>query len=320
MEAPPVPDLLDTRSCSTPSAETPRRRDEPAQRRISSMPEREISSLDRFITRHAPMVLEVMRARVLGIVGGIYGAFGLVMLLVGLGAALVGHQAVVVAIPGAVFGATGGIMLGLRRLFQRSAPPEYATHVDLTPEAKALAVSLATHLFGWPLGPRLKRLRWRRRLGGRAATGLRPGRRCQDLLSPPAFRLLEAAARECNRIHGVVSMDLPRGSGLRRLAPAVRAAALETMAELFHTAALIEATPENAGALESEAGARVRELGELAAQVERLHGEAMSEEAQVDGPTRIQALLQELHADERARGELATEGGGVEERRVRVSG
>src|SRR5262245_52339603 len=65
------------------------------------MPEREISSLDRLLVRHAPAALDTMRARVLGIVGSIYSAVGLGAVGIGIVGALVGSGAAFVALPGA---------------------------------------------------------------------------------------------------------------------------------------------------------------------------------------------------------------------------
>src|SRR5262245_22053095 len=124
------------------------------------MPEREISSLDRFLARHGPAALDLVRTRVLGILGRIYSAVGLGALGVGVLGGLVVSGAVFVALPGAIFAGTGDLMLWLRGLFQRQIPPEYAAPGGLTPEAKALVYSLITHLFGLPMGPRFKRAVW----------------------------------------------------------------------------------------------------------------------------------------------------------------
>src|SRR5207247_624542 len=49
----------------------------------SVMPEREVSSLDRFLMRHAPAALDGMRSRILGIIGTVYCLVGGVALAVG---------------------------------------------------------------------------------------------------------------------------------------------------------------------------------------------------------------------------------------------
>jgi hypothetical protein len=271
------------------------------------MPEREISSLDRFLVRHAPAALDMVRTRVLGIIGSIYSAVGLGALGVGLIGALVGSGAVFIAIPGAMFAGTGGLMLWLRGLFQRQIPPDYAAPAELTPEAKALVYSLIRHLFGWPMGPRFKHAVWRRRMADRNLLSLMRDRRSADALTPVAFRLLDDAARECNRIHGILSLDPSAASTSQKLAPDVRAAVAETMSDLLHTAALLERTPECAAAMEPEAEQRVQELHELADRVEQLH--AAAEAAQVERPTRLQALLHDLRAEQSARAELSATAG-----------
>jgi hypothetical protein len=269
------------------------------------MPEREISSLDRFLVRHAPAALDMVRTRVLGIIGSIYSAVGLGALGVALIGALVWSGAVVTAIPGTMFAVTGGLMLWLRGLFQRQIPPDYAAPAELTPDAKALVYSLIRHLFGWPMGPRFKRAVWRRRLADRNLLSVMRDRRSEDALTPAAFRLLDDAARECNRIHGILSLD--EGPASQKLAPDVRAAVAETMSELLHTAALLERTPECAAAMEPEAHARLQELHELADRVEQLH--AAAEAGQVERPTRLQALLSDLRAEQSARAELSPAAG-----------
>lgn len=268
------------------------------------MPEREISSLDRFLVRHAPAALDMVRARILGLVGSVYCSIGLGALGVGLVGELVGSGAAFVAIPGAFFAGTGGLMLWLRGLFQRQIPPEYAGPAELTPEAKVLAHSLIAHLFGWPLGPRFRRAVWRRELADRNLLSLMRDRRSEDALTPAAFRLLDAAARECNRIHGILSLEHRPASTSQKIAPDVRAAVAETMSELLHTATLLERTPECAAAMEPEAEERVQELRELADRVEQFH--AAAEAAQVERPTRLQALLAGLRAEQRARAELSS--------------
>jgi hypothetical protein len=268
------------------------------------MPERQISSLDRFLARHAPAALDLVRTRVLGIVGSIYSAVGLGALGVGVIGGLLGSGAVFVALPGVMFAGTGGLMLWLRGLFQRQIPPDYAAAGGLTPEAKALVYSLIIHLFGLPMGPRFKRAVWSRQLADRNLLSLMRDRRSEEALTPAAFRLLDDAARECNRIHGILSIDPSPASATQKMAAGVRAAVAETMSDLLHTASLLERTPECAAALEAEAQQRVEELRELADRVERLH--AVAEAGDVERPTRLQALLGVLRAEERARAELGS--------------
>jgi hypothetical protein len=88
------------------------------------------------------------------------------------------------------------------------------------------------------------------------------------------------------------------------MAASVRSAVAETMSDLLHSASLLERTPECAAALEAEAQQRVEELRELADRVERLH--AAAESGDVERPTRLQALLRVLRAEEHARAELGS--------------
>jgi hypothetical protein len=246
----------------------------------------------------------MVRTRVLGVVGSIYSTIGLGLLGVGLIGGIAGSEAAVAALPGVMFAGTGGLMLSLRSLFRRQIPQEYAGPAELTPEAKALVYSLIRHLFGWPLGPRFRRAVWRRRLADRNLLSVMRDRRSEDVLTPTAFRLLDGAACECNRIDGIFSLEQHPASSRQKIALDVRAAVAETMRELLHTASLLERTPECATAVEPEAQERVQELQELADRVEALH--VAAEAAQIERPTRLQALLTDLRAEQHARLELGS--------------
>src|SRR4051812_20244108 len=91
------------------------------RRREAYMPEREVSSLDRFVMRQAPPAFDVLRRRILGIVGSVYCAVGLAALVGALVGALTGSAAVFATLPGVVFGSTGALLLWLRGLFQRQS-------------------------------------------------------------------------------------------------------------------------------------------------------------------------------------------------------
>ncbi|MFN3649080.1 MAG: hypothetical protein ACK47B_05815 [Armatimonadota bacterium] len=76
------------------------------------------------------------------------------------------------------------------------------------------------------------------------------------------------------------------------------------MAAVLHVAALLNRSPESAGAHAPEAAARTDELRELADQVERLRAGEITLDA-AGRESRIQEVLRELRQDEAARRELS---------------
>jgi hypothetical protein len=269
------------------------------------MSNREVGSLDRFITTRAPALAGWIdprrRVRALGIVSGAYGVIGIGS-LIGALAAGGGPPSLALFGQSVLFLAGSGIIAGVRSWLKQRAGAETALPIPLTPEAKELVRSLVTHLEGWPLGRR--RLRHRlRRLMQQGVTRTAHDRRCEDVLSPEAFALLESAAHAANRVYGALAAeDCPANSTLARLAPTIYAAADETMAEMLDLAARCDRYPESGA--QAQGQSQIEELNALADRVERLQATVDSAETAAPDVSRIQAVLKELHADERAREEL----------------
>jgi hypothetical protein len=271
------------------------------------MPNREFSSLDRFVNRRAPVLMGIIdesrRIFVLGIVAGVYSALGLSL---GVGALASGNppQALALAIQGAVFLGGAGVITGIRAWLKQHVKDQPASHVRLTPEARALVHSLIAHIEGWAFGWRRRRIRLRRAIR-RGLLRSRHDRRSEDVLSPRVFHLLERAAAEYNRIYGALALGAPHDNAtLDRLAPNIRAATDEAMAEILHAGALLEKFPESGAHVETEARAHVEDLKELADQTERLQASNDPLPAIEASASRIHSVLEELRSDQRAREEL----------------
>jgi hypothetical protein len=287
------------------------------------MSNREVGCLDRFVNARAPVLAGVIddsrRILGMGIAAGVYGVMGLGSLIGALAAAISArHGAAVVPLvfQGAVFLMGSGVFAGARAWIKRCVKVEHTTQVRLTPEAKKLVRTLITHLEGWPGGRRRRRRRLRRAMKRGLLRALHD-RRCEDVLSPEAFRLLESAAREYNRIYGTLAADNQgRNPTLEKLGPNIYAATDEAMAEILHAAALVDRFPESGARWESQTSGRVEELRELADQVERLQNAAPAPAALGSGASRLQDVLGELRAVEQACEELRFTASPTEERRL----
>jgi hypothetical protein len=270
------------------------------------MSNREISSLDRFVNSRAPLLMGIVSdhvtRRALAAIAGAYAAAGVAQLTIALTVAH-GH-ALAPMLAGSLFFVGGGVLAGVSGWMKRRLKAHQVVDVKLTPEARTLLRSLLTHLEGWPFSRRRRRFRYRRAMR-RGLLRSRHDRRCEDALAPPVFQLLEAAAAEYNRTYAALALGDPvRNATLERLAPNIRAAIDEAMAEILHDAALLDKFPEAGSPLEAQARGRIAELKELADQVARLGPSAEAPRALGEGSSRIRDVLGELRADERAREEL----------------
>lgn len=273
----------------------------------------EITSLDRFVIQHLPgmsgLSAEAFAGRALRIMSLSYGATGLLMAAIGVIASLGGaRDALWTLIPAGVLGFTSAFTASLGTVLRWRAKEGRPATVRLTPEASELSRRLMQHLAG-TFFFRHPKLRHVRRVRSHNLPGMLQDRRSEDELSQAAFRLLDAAAFQYNRIYGLLALSSHEtsadGTTLDRLGPSIRAAAEETMAELLHVAAMIERSPETTDALETEGQERIRELQELAGEVDRLRAATQSSTAQLEGPTRIRSILDELRAEQAARADLS---------------
>jgi hypothetical protein len=277
---------------------------------------RQISSLDRFVNGRGPVFAGVTddsrRILALGFVGGFYAVMG-----VGLVASGLMHSGAAQVIPGLSFLTCGTVVTGVREWLRRRPNAEMTCHAPVTPEARALLRSLIAHLNGWAFGPRMRRLRLRRAMR-RGLLRSMHDRRCEDVLSPAAFRVLDDAARELNRIGGALALDQPpAGSTLGEMAPNIRAAADEAMAEILHDAALLDRYPEGAARLEEQARQRIAGLRTLADHVQRLQSTGDVPLQAGTSASRIENVLEQLRADEQARAELGVDSTEAEVQRLR---
>lgn len=282
------------------------------------MSNREVSSLDRFVTTRGPVLAGLAddsgRLRTMTILSTFYAVVGASFFA---GAAAFDGGALAMAATGGLFLATSGLLGGIRLWLKSRLQPEETTRAELTPDANELLRALIHHLQGRTFGRR--RRRRLRRAMQRGMTDPERTQRCEAILTPEAFDLLESAAFEYNRILGVIDgSGQPGGAGFARFIPEILAASDATMAELLDTAALLNRLPETAPRLEAEARSRVRELTELGGEVERLRGASLSSPVPAEDATPVRRLLEELRADQRAREELHRSWSEPEEQRIEL--
>jgi hypothetical protein len=282
------------------------------------MSNREVSSLDRFVTTRGPILADIVsdsrRLLVMTILSTLYGVVGTGFIA---GAAAGGDAVLPLAITGGICLATGGLVGGIRAWLKFRLKPEQTTRAELTAEAKELLCALIDHVQGRTFGRgRRRRLREAMRRG---ITNPARTQRSEDLLAPEAFRLLDSAASQYNRILGVIDGGIQEGrDGLTRFSPDILAAADTTMAQLLDAAVLLNRLPETARRLEAEVHSRVQELTELADEVERLRTSIVSSPTLAEGVSPVRHVLEELRADQRARDELRRSWAEPEEQQLEV--
>ncbi len=263
----------------------------------------ETRSLDRFVTARGAalsgVISDARRIRVMGIMATVHSLIGATE--AGIGAALMlnGNPVPVLLLQGGMFLFTGGLLASAWRGLKRKLQQEPSVPVDVTPEAKALLQTLLAHLYGRPFN-RVHRRHHYRRLIQQEGNLLPNNVRCEEVLQPETFALLESAAQKANRIYGMLEqVEAMSASPIKSMAPSIAAAADETMAAILHIAAQMNKFPESSKSVEGQTQSQIAELEALAEQMERLC--AVSE---TPSSTRLQTVLQALQADLRAREEL----------------
>ena len=260
---------------------------------------REVGSLDRFVhTRGLALAGGALRARIFRCNIGSYGMLSVLLLANGFFQA---RGLPVHLLPVLCVAAGFTVAAGIRSVVMQRSLPAPATDVRLPPDAMRLLQRLVEHLEGWSFYGRRGRRRMRKALARGLVLPNSHGRRCEDILSPAAFTVLENAAREYNRVAAALAApdDSPT---LRRMAPSIRASTEEAMAEILQLAALLDEYPESATPAQA-AAARTEELRTLAAELDRIQG-AAPPPAFLNGGSRLQGVLEELRADRIAREEL----------------
>jgi len=235
----------------------------------------------------------------MGVLAAGYGLVGAATAALGAGMAMAGKPLLPLLIQGGTFLLTGGLLAGIRTGIKHRMQQDPTLPVEVAPDAQALLQRLLSHLHGWPLS-RIRRRRRYRRLMRRQTIALPTEKRCEAILRSETFALLESAAREANRIYGVLEQvkGLP-SSALDPMAPSIRAAADEEMVSIFQMAAQIEKFPESKESRWGEAQQKIADLHALAEQVEKQFALRDSTSS-----SRLHTVLNALSADVRAREEL----------------
>lgn len=274
----------------------------------------EPSSLDRFLWERGVSIAGLSFASQDPVVG--FGIAGGINFVVGSGfliSTLVANFPAEfgLSIAGAIMVPLGAAFLGTAAYLMRKRRSDVRTEVRLTGEGMKLLHKIMAHI-GWTQNQyesyRTTWAGWTQWFGG--------PRTASAVLRPEAFEILDAAAFQYNRVAGV--LKIKRASGvptLERMAPSIQAAADEAIISIINQVAIMEKTPESAGALSKQIHHDHRQLRELADRVQNLAGGEGSLTDQYGSSSAMQSVLETLRLDHAARTELhATEKQELEER------
>ena len=271
------------------------------------------TSLDRYLENRAGLLLGHASVRRGLVIMAFVGTMMMLMALAVVIGSLVSGQPQVMA--GAIGpGIAGFVNLTLSRFLRGRSKPALDVNANLSPEARMFMAELMQGVFGWPRawganepgiwsaqGPHARRRErrvWRRMFASGSWGDVK--RSSKDLLLPGTFEVLDRAAYQYNRISGILGSDHPE---LARFAPTVRAAADQSMADLFHVAHLLEDYPESAATNRDKAEEEVGALTELAEKLEQMEKTPVTIPA-LEKPSPIHSVLEELRLDQLARSEL----------------
>ncbi len=224
------------------------------------MPEREMSSLDRFILNHASSLLRIPSSAQVSLLAMAFG--GGLQLVLGIGLALVSVIALgpplqwVLGIQGVAMILVGGGLGYQAWKKMESLKTEVLPAAPLSSEAKLFLQSLINRVGGW---------NWR--------GGFSPSKRerCADLLPSDVFAMLDEAANHYNRIRGMLADASPATHPtILKFAGEMKAATDEAMAHLLHQAGLMTNFPESIQEAEERSAEAVNAIRDLADRVGRL--------------------------------------------------
>ena len=283
------------------------------------------SSLDRYLESQAGLMLShASLRRGLMIMGAIGSMMLIVALLIVFAAVGSGQPAVMAGAIGP--GIAGFVNLVLSRVLRARTKPGLEVNANLTPEARSFMANLMKEVYGWPrawgaIEPKRiweskdlnefdrrqnkferhrERHAWSRMIQS-GSWGKRQ-RQSKECLQASAFDALDKAAFQYNRIAGALASGHPEMS---RLAPTVKAAADQSMADMFHVGYLLDAYPESQSSAQAKADQEIAALTELANRLESIQQVPASQELALSKPSPIKSVLEELRLDQLARAELA---------------
>ena len=277
------------------------------------------SSLDRYLESQAGLMLahaNIRRGLVLmSVIGTIMMTMALVVVIIALAS---GKPPMMGGAIGP--GIAGFVNLVLSRVLRGRSKPAMEVNANLTPEARGFMANLMKDVYGWPqawgaIEPnpiwgaqdgymgRHERISerhvWRRMIASRS-WGKRQ-QSAQQCLDPIAFQVLDKAAFQYNRIAGILGTGHP---DVTRLAPTIKAAADQAMADVFHVGYLLDAFPESQSSARTMADQDIASLKELGDRLESMQQSPASQVASPALPRPINTVLEELRLDQLARSEL----------------
>jgi len=268
------------------------------------------SSLDRFLRNGAHDFLgSTWGGNSSALAGGIWGGLlggGLAFLFASV---TVGSPDVGAAVSGGI--AAGMVSLGVVGAMRKRLARFEKPTVKLSDEARRFLFRAMRQAFGarytWIVHePRMKeRIQERRRALFSARIDEWEQRPAESFLHPDVFALLDAAAKDYNRIQGELTLaEAEPGVTLKKMKPAIMQAANETMADLLHEASMMETYPERGGSAGRVSERHLAALRETADRVEALHASEPDVPEGLAATRTMDSVLEDLRMEQIARAEL----------------
>jgi len=201
-----------------------------------------------------------------------------------------------------------GIGLGIGAVYARARARQIPrSEVKLTSEATQLLYRILGHI-GWHYDQNrysASANQWNHWMSNVGLSSILGRKTSSQILRPETFEILDRAAANFNRAHGVFKANKRSdNASLSRMIPAAQAAADEAMISIFNQIAILERTPESSIALQKQIDRDLSNLKELSDRVEHLAGGPQSLTEQYTSTTAMQSVLEQLRYDAAAREEL----------------
>jgi hypothetical protein len=272
----------------------------------------EPSSLDRFLWDRASSLFNLGVAASGGvlallIVGGIHTLLGLSFLIAFSNTAgAPPHTAF--GVLSAVFGTVGPVLLGLGIALVQRKKGRSRPEIKLTTDGVKLVLRIMSHI-GWA-NPNPQNMVFGMARSSAPAQFLRSfglglRKTATDMLRTESAEILERAAKNYNRIYGLLnSKGSNVGATLSHLKPSLMAASDEAMISIFNQVAMMERVPESSEGIAKQIERDIRALEEVASRVEEIAHRTPTLTESYSSSSQMQSVLENLRLDDAARTEL----------------
>lgn len=271
------------------------------------------SSFDRYLANRAPTLLwstPAARASVINTNVG-YGLLGLSALLTGIGLIFVGIQGFAMGI-GPAIGGVINVLVGRawRTRAKRTAgdtqipDPVWTFLHGLTMHVLGPAYPFRTSYLGhYPVSNSWSGWRPTPRVSA-SAVSAPANRSAREMLDPRVFDLLEAAAKQFNRVQGHVHTS-EAGGAKPSEAPRIQVAADQAMIDALSIAATMQQFPENIESLRPSLEACTTALNEAADLVATISTSTAQAAQPKEQATMLRGMIEDLRIEALARTELS---------------